>query len=288
MAQRLRSLWFGPLLALMALAACMTPAARVEAAAVAETGALEAALEAEGVDPSTSALVIYRLEDEHIWSSGGARAYERFTPASTSKIPHTLLALETGAVSCPDEVFEWDGTRRSIEGWNETQDFATAFKRSTVWIFQAVVPEIGAERLRAGFSAFGYGNGDIGGPEQITTYWLNGPLAVSAAEQVAFLSRLARRTLPLSARTYELGVPMMEEARGEGWVMYAKSGWKAAEGQTEIGWFVGWLEQSSGPQPGPYVFAFNMDMDGTWDDANRRRPAVRRALQSIGALAASE
>ncbi len=245
---------------------------------------LEEALAAEGVDPAAAAFVVYRIEDEKTWMSGGDRVFERFTPASTSKIPHTLLALETGAVSGPDEVFVWDGTKRWFDGWNETQDFATAFQRSTVWIYQIVVPRIGAERLKAGLALFGYGNAEIGGPEQITRYWLEGPLAISAAEQAAFLSRLARRTLPLSARTYELAVPMMEAGRGEGWVMYAKSGWKSVPGETDLGWYAGWIEQTGGPAPGTYVFVLNMDMDGTMEDANRRRPAVRRGLEMIGAL----
>ena len=85
-------------LILLVLAGCATP---VLSGAVA-TDPLEAALLAEGVDPSVAALVIYRLEDEKTWTSGGARIDQRFSPASTSKVPHTLLAFETGAVTGPD------------------------------------------------------------------------------------------------------------------------------------------------------------------------------------------
>ena len=282
MAEFLRNLLLGPLVLAWALAGCLTPSEQTAAAP--ETSGLEAALVAEGVDPAASALVIYRLEDERTWTSGGARVFERFTPASTSKIPHTLLAFETGVVRGPDQEFVWDGTKHWLEMWNRTQDFATAFELSTVWVYQAVVPEIGAGRLKAGFEAFGYGNADIGGPEVMTRYWLEGPLAISAAEQAAFLSRLARRTLPLSAETYDRAVPMMEFARGEGWVMYAKTGWKSVEGEMDIGWFVGWAEQTGGEAPGTYVFALNMDMPGGRAEAPKRRAAVERALRSLGAL----
>lgn len=275
-----RSLLPGLLGLAFGLAACVSPAP----AALPPLNPLEEALAAEGVDPAAAAFVVYRIEDEKTWMSGGDRVFERFTPASTSKIPHTLLALEAGAVSGPDEVFVWDGTKRWFDGWNETQDFATAFQRSTVWIYQIVVPRIGAEQLKAGLAAFDYGNAEIGGPEQITRYWLEGPLAISAAEQVAFLSRLARRTLPLSARTYELAVPMMEAGRGEGWVMYAKSGWKSVPGETDLGWYAGWIEQTGGPAPGTYVFVLNLDLDGTMEAANRRKPAALRGLERIGAL----
>jgi len=280
MAGFLRRLLTGPLLAALVLGACATPAATP----VAEMMLMEGALTAEGIDPSTSALVILRLEDEHVWSSGGARVYERFTPASTSKIPHMLLAYETGAVTGPDERFQWDGQKRFVDSWNEDQDFAAAFQRSTVWIYQIVVPRIGAERLTAAFEAFGYGNGDIGGPEAITRYWLEGPLAISAAEQAAFVSRLVRRTLPLSAGTYETAIPLMELARGDSWALYGKTGWKSVEGETDIGWFVGWAEQTAGDAPGTYIFALNMDMPGGMDEAPKRRAAVERALREIGAL----
>lgn len=268
-------------LAGLILTACAMPVCCVPAPA---KDPLEQALLAEDVHPARSALVIYRLEDEKLWASGGARIRERFTPASTSKIPHALLALETGAVTGPEERFEWDGETRFVASWNEDQDFAAAFQRSTVWIYQIVVPRIGAERLREGLAAFGYGNAEIGGPEAIDRYWLEGPLAISAAEQVAFLSRLARRTLPLSARTYERAVPLMVLSEGEGWTLYGKTGWKSVEGQMDIGWFVGWLEQTNGEAPGTYAFALNMDMPGGLRDAPKRRAAVERALREIGAL----
>lgn len=268
---------------LLVLAGCITAVPHAGLAGA----PLERVLAAEGIDPAAAALVIYRLEDEKTWAVGGARVTQRFTPASTSKTPHTLLAFETGAVSGPAEMFEWDGTERWLASWNEDMDFATAFQRSAVWVYQIVVPRIGAERLSAGFAAFGYGNGEIGGPDQITRYWLDGPLAISAAEQVAFLSRLARRTLPLSARTYELAVPMMQVAGGDGWVMYGKTGWKSVPGETDIGWFVGWVEQSGGAAPGTYVFALNMDMPGGGADAPKRRAGAEAALREIGAIPAT-
>lgn len=272
------------MLAAAVLAACASSGWSVPAP---EENPLEQALRLEGVSPAKSALVIYRLEDEKVWASGGARIRERFTPASTSKIPHTLLAYETGAVTGPDEAFEWDGQKRFADSWNEDQTFGDAFQRSTVWIYQIVVPRIGAARLTEGLKGFGYGNADIGGPEQITRYWLEGPLAISATEQVEFISRLARRTLPLSARSYDLAVPVMVLEEGEGWTLYGKTGWKSVEGQMDIGWFVGWVEQSGGPAPGTYVFALNMDMPGGMEEAPRRRAAVERALREIGALPAS-
>tara|TARA_R110001599_G_scaffold66509_8_gene188019 strand:+ start:458 stop:1312 length:855 start_codon:yes stop_codon:yes gene_type:complete len=266
----------------LALAACLLAACMT----LTRPPPLSASVAAVGVDPETSTLVIYRLEDERTWISNPARAQERFTPASTSKIPHTLIALETGAVSGPDEVFEWDGVKRFVDNWNETQDFASAYKRSTVWIYQAVTPRIGSAVLHEGLAAFEYGNADTGAPGDVSQYWLSGPLATSAAEQVAFLAHLARRTLPLSARTYERAVPMMVSDSGPGWTLYGKTGWKSVAGETDIGWFVDWLEQTGGAAPGTYALAFNMDMADPQADVPKRKAVVRRALSDIGALPA--
>lgn len=260
------------------LVACMSMAPLPE---------LSASVAAEGIDPAASTLVIYRLEDERAWISNPDRAATRFTPASTSKIPHTLIAIETGAVTGPDEMFTWDGQKRFIDSWNEDQTFGDAFKRSTLWIFQTVTPRIGPAVLHDWLQQFDYGNADVGPDDNVTQYWLTGPLAISAEEQVAFLSHLARRTLPLSARTYDLAVPVMVADSGEGWTLYGKTGWKSVDGEPEIGWFVGWLEQTSGEAPGTYAFAFNMDMANPDSELPKRKAVVLRALSDLGALPAA-
>lgn len=263
---------------LACLSACVTVPER------AKRTSLETVVAEAGVAPQRAALVIARLEDGKIWSSGGERIDERFPPASTSKIPHLLIAIETGAVDGPEEWFEWDGQIRFLDSWNESQTLADAYRRSTVWVFQQVTPRIGVAPLQEGFAAFGYGNGETGPPEHVSRYWLEGPLAISAKEQVAFLARLARHTLPLSPRTYDLAVPVMVEAKGEGWTLYSKTGWFSSETAQDIGWYVGWLDQTGGEQPGTYVFAFNMDMVDPEADIPKRKSVVRAALESISAL----
>ncbi|WP_321488783.1 OXA-1090 family carbapenem-hydrolyzing class D beta-lactamase [uncultured Hyphomonas sp.] len=275
--------WLRPLLALSAclLAACVLPASGIPPQNV------ESSLESAGVDPSRSALLIVRLEDEATWSSGTARLDKRFVAASTSKIPHTLIAIETGAVSGPDEWFEWDGQARFLPAWNKSQTLADAFRHSTVWIYQTITPRIGSEALHGWLASFGYGNADTGAPEDVTAYWLKGPLRISASEQVAFLRCLVRHELPLPARTYDLAVPVMLAEEGEGWRLYAKTGWFSSDEAQDIGWYVGWLERSGGDAPGTYVFAFNMDVITPETDIPRRPAAVRQALVDIGALPAS-
>ena len=245
---------------------------------------LSALVAGEGADVSRSALLIVRLEDGARWASGGARIDERFQPASTSKIPHTLIALETGLVHGPDTPFAWDGVDRSIAAWNQDQTMATAFARSAVWVYQEIASRLGRETMSDWLTRFDYGNQDVGGEADLTTYWLRGPLAISAREQTDFLERLVRRDLPLSDRTYAIGEAIMRTDAGDGWTLYAKTGWRHDGVTVDIGWYVGWLETTVQGRAQTYVFAFNLDMLDPQQDRGRRAGTVRAALTEIGAL----
>ncbi len=245
---------------------------------------LSAIVMAEGVDPARSALLVVRLEDGAEWASGGARVDQRLEPASTSKIPHTLIALETGLVDGPETSFAWDGVERSIAAWNQDQTMATAYARSAVWVYQQITSSLGRATMADWLERFDYGNHDVGGAADLTTYWLAGPLAISVREQTDFLARLARQDLPLSEQTYAAAAQIMRADGGDGWTLYAKTGWRSDGELMDIGWHVGWLESTVRGEAETYVFAFNMDMADPEHDLRRRSGTARAALTAIGAL----
>ncbi|MGB1015227.1 MAG: penicillin-binding transpeptidase domain-containing protein, partial [Nannocystaceae bacterium] len=110
-------------------------------------------------------------------------------PASTFKVPNTLIGLETGVI--PDVTFSlpWDGKHRSVKPWNRDHDLASAMKYSVVWFYQEVARRIGESRMQQWVDRFAYGNRNIGGG--IDEFWLAGELRISAREQVDFLARLS-------------------------------------------------------------------------------------------------
>ena len=58
----------------------------------------------------------YKVDDYLVIASDSIRSGEAKLPASTFKIPNSIIALETGVVGDPDtDVFKWDGIKRSIE-----------------------------------------------------------------------------------------------------------------------------------------------------------------------------
>lgn len=243
---------------------------------------LNAALASAGVDTDTATFIARRLEDGAEWVVNADRSAIRFPPASTSKIPHTLIALETGFAD-PDTHFEWDGRMREFDVWNQDQTMTSAFRVSAVWVYQRMTATLGGETMAAWLDRFDYGNETIGGEADLTQYWLDGPLEISAREQVDFLERLALDRLPVSADTMAQARGIMQVATGEDdrgpWTLYAKTGWRFRDAALDTGWYVGWVER-----PGEtWAFALNMDMPERADVA-RRRPAAIAALIALDVL----
>lgn len=201
-------------IALGLLSACQTSKPSVDFAAI---------LSSQKINPDRAALLMTRLETGESWSNGGARLDQRFIAASTSKIPHTFIGLEDVYVTGPDMLFKWDGVERWAAGWNQDQTMRQAYARSAVWVYQDITRNLGPAIMAAGLKMFDYGNVDIGGTDDITTYWLNGPLKISAREQVQFLTSLYLEDFPLKLTSYREGKEIMASGRDDG--RFAKTGW---------------------------------------------------------------
>ena len=226
-----------------------------------------------------STLVIKRLSDNKVWVSNPIRAKLRFSPASTSKIPHTLIALQSNQFQA-ETVFKWDGQNRKFQFWNQDLTLTQAYKRSAIWVYQDITTRLGHNEMATWLKEFNYGNCDIGPVSNITRYWLHGPLEISAIEQVEFLSKLSQQEFPLSNRTYENAWKIFKNDTNGSYVLYAKTGWWHDDVATDIGWFVGWVTT---PEPSQtYVFALNLDIH-TSADRKKRKRIVMDGLKTIGA-----
>src|SRR5712672_3440055 len=104
----------------------------------------------------------YKTDDYLLIASDKERSGQAMLPASTFKIPNSLIALETNVVVDPDkDVFKWDGVVRSIEGWNRDHTLRSAIAASVVPVYQEIARRIGAERMQKYLDLFEYGNRDI-------------------------------------------------------------------------------------------------------------------------------
>src|SRR6201992_3887605 len=138
----------------------------------------------------------YKVDDYLIISSDKDRSGEAKLPASTFKIPNSLIALETGVVQDPDkDVFKWDGVVRPIEAWNRDHTMRSAIAVSAVPVYQEIARRIGPERMQKYLDLFEYGNRNIGGG--LDQFWLSGALRIDPVQEIDFLDRLRRGRVPM-------------------------------------------------------------------------------------------
>jgi beta-lactamase class D len=221
----------------------------------------------------------YRTDDYLIIASDADRSGQAFLPASTYKIPNSLIALETGVVQDPDkDVFKWDGVKRSIEAWNQDHTLRSAIAASAVPVYQEIARRIGAERMQKYVDLFEYGNRNIGGG--IDQFWLTGDLRIDPVQQIDFLDRLRRGVLPISKRSQDLVRDILPVIKTGDATIRAKTGLLGAElGKPSLGWVVGWTEKGSAQT----VFALNLDVREPRHVAARMK-LTQQCLTDIGAI----
>jgi beta-lactamase class D len=222
------------------------------------------------------AFVLYDISDDIFVCYNRARAKTRFVPASTFKIANTLIGLLAGSVKDVDEVLPWGGASQPVEAWEKDMSLRDAIKISNVPIYQELARRIDLETMLMGVGILGYGNKEIGAV--IDRFWLDGPLKISAVEQVRFLKRLALNELPfpddIQASTREI----LKLEGDSGYSLFAKTG-TASCYDPDIGWWVGWVEKAGRI----YAFALNMDLVAP-DDSAKRISVGRECLRTLGLL----
>lgn len=229
-------------------------------------------------------ILIYDLKNQQTYQHDPPRNATPFFPGSTFKIFNALVALETGVIADDVAVLTWDGIPRGLDpqtpiaAWNQDTNLRQAFKNSTVWFYQVLARKAGHDRMQQFINQVGYGNRQIGTPEAIDRFWLEGPLKITAEQQIEFLQRLYQGELPFSARSINLVKDIMVLEQTPSYTLRGKTGWTTSA-TPQNGWLVGYLAQNDNA----YFFATNMDMRSP-DDAPLRMEVTRRCLQELGLL----
>lgn len=210
------------------------------------------------------------------------RARRRFLPASTFKIPNSLIALQSGVADGPDFSLEWDPLANPPEpwwprSWRRDQDLESAFQNSVYWFYQELARRVGEERLQGYLKRFAYGNQNMGGG--LDKFWLHGDLRISPYEQVSFLERFYGGKLGISKRTTEMvkGIMVLED--GDSFRLSGKTGTANVTPTRELGWLVGFVERGSQVA----FFALNIEGERVWEDwpPHRRQELVLRLLSEL-------
>ena len=227
----------------------------------------------EGVDGT---FVVASEDGEILHLYNDERAVVRFSPASTFKIPNTLIALDLGVLESTDDTFRWVGMDRGLSAWNMDQTLLSAFKVSCVWCYQEVARKIGAVQYETALHRMDYGNQQVG--DQVDQFWLNGVLRISAIEQIRFLGALLAGSLSYEREHIDIVKEIMrQEPGGNKYVLHAKSGWTGSE--QHVGWYVGYVEK----RDKTWLFAMNMRMDAA-EQAPLRKELTVQSLRALGIL----
>lgn len=227
----------------------------------------------------------YKTDDYQIIASDAVRSGEAILPASTYKIPNSVIALETGVVGDPDkDVFKWDGVTRSFPAWNKDHTLRSAIAASAVPVYQEIARRIGEARMQKYVNELDYGNKNIGGG--IDRFWLTGDLRIDPMQQIDFLDRLRRGVLPVSKRSQELTRDILPVEKAGDAIIRFKTGLIGVDDRTvaggarpSVGWLVGWAEKGSAQT----VFALNLDIREPRHTA-ARMVLTQQLLGDIGAI----
>ncbi len=204
------------------------------------------------------------------------RAQTRFIPASTFKIPNSLIGLETKAVKSVDEILPYGGKPQSIKTWEKDMGLREAIKISNVPIYQELARRITQTKMTAELKKLNYGNTQIG--KDINQFWLDGSLKISAIEQTQFLAQLANGTLPLSRHSQEAVKEITLLEQGSGWQLHGKTGWSART-KPGTGWWVGWVRKNNKV----YSFAVNLEIHDE-KELDKRISLGKNSLKILGIL----
>lgn len=230
---------------------------------------------AKAFGKNTGTLVIYDKVKEKYYRFNQQRAAERFTPASTFKIPNSLFGLESGVITDENHVIKWDGVRRWRKEWNRDNTLESAIKYSCVPYYQELARRIGKERSAKYLTDIGYGNCRIG--DKVDFYWLDNSLKISAEEQIAFLKRFYNYKLPFSVRTVELVKKILPEEKYANSIMKFKTGTGTTEDNKWIAWLVGYVEK----EKNIFFFAFNIEGANFEKTAKLRDELPRKILKQM-------
>ncbi len=183
---------------------------------------------------------------------------KRYPPCSTFKIAISLMGYEKKLLTDTKHP-HWPfkiGYADKLPQWRQAHNPSKWIKNSCVWYSQLITKKIGMAKFKEYVDKFNYGNRDVSGDHGknngLTQAWLSSSLAISAMEQVEFLQKFLKSSLPVSRNSYNMTREILfVEELPDGWQLYGKSG-NCAQVSTnrrkklhlQQRWFIGWLQKN--------------------------------------------
>ena len=180
---------------------------------------------------------------------------QRFSPASTFKVPLSLIGYDAGILS-DEHTPSWDYKPEfnAVKRDHKTVDPVIWERDSIIWFSREITRRLGEKNFAGYVSKFDYGNNDVSGNpgknDGLTHSWVNSSLKITPIEQVNFLRRLLDRKLPVSARAYDMTKAIIPTFPAGDWTVQGKTGSTRLgndadkiQDKRSLGWFVGWAQK---------------------------------------------
>ena len=262
-----------PLLSCLGLTACSLPVSSLLSQST-STQSTQAIAQLFDQAQSAGVLVIQRGQQIQVYGNDLSRADTEYVPASTFKMLNALIGLQHGKATT-NEIFKWDGKKRSFAAWEKDMTLGQAMQASAVPVYQELARRIGLELMQQEVQRIQFGNQQIG--QQVDNFWLVGPLKVTPKQEVQFVSALAREQLAFDPQVQQQVKAMLFLQERKAYRLYVKSGW-GMDVEPQVGWLTGWVKT---PQAEIVAFSLNMQMRNGMDPAIRLE-ILQQALAELG------
>lgn len=186
--------------------------------------------------------VLYDLENDSWKIYNERHAALQLSPNSTYKIYNALFGLEEGIITPEESVIKWNHENYSFEDWNADQNLYSAMQKSVNWYFQSIDAQLGISAVRRYIQKIGYGNQNV--CDDLTSYWMEASLKISAIEQVELLKRFYKNDFGFAPENIQAVKDSICLSSSESASLYGKTGTGRINDQDINGWFIGFTECS--------------------------------------------
>jgi len=223
-------------------------------------------------------ILIYDQRMDAYYSNDFSWAKKGHLPASTFKIPNSIIALENQIIESDTTILPWDGKKRMFKSWEKDLNFTDAIQVSCVPCYQEIARKIGSDRMVSNLEKLDFGDMEVDA-KTIDMFWLEGPSKINQFEQIGFLKRLAHSTMDISSRTEQIIKRMLVMKATNRYTLRGKTGWSSDNGH-DNGWFVGYVETNDNM----LFFAANVEPKSDFDMSNFPRVRKEVTLKALKEL----
>lgn len=204
-------------------------------------------------------ILIYDYLNNSYYSNNFSWSKKGFLPASTFKIPNSIIALETGIIKNDSTIIPWNGEKRNMKIWEQDLTLKKAFHLSCVPCYQKIAREIGVLRMNKFLDSLNYKSMNVN-QTSIGNFWLQGNSKINQFQQIDFLKRFHFSELPISKSSEITMKRLMIISKNNNSILRGKTGWSIRNGNNN-GWFVGYLQK----EKKLYFFATNIKPNKDFD-----------------------